>query len=130
MKKLYNLCKQYGIEITMTDATYGDSVSFRFYDKKTNKGFCQIVTDEMIDSLNVSFEDFLCNKVIEELKLDKDLWTRTVELFIEKNKPDCILRTCKRCNGIGYIVDLDSYSVNYSACPECNGEGKIKIGYR
>ena len=96
---------------------------------KTHKGFCQIVTDEMIDSLNVSFEDFLCNKVIEELKLDKDLWTRTGELFIEKNKSDCILRTCKRCKGSGCIVDLDPYSVNYSTCPECNGEGKIKIGY-
>ena len=83
MKKLYNLCKQYGIEITMTDATYGDYVFFKFYNRKTNTYFCQIVTDEMINSLNVSFEDFLCNKVIEELKLDKDLWTRTVELLIK-----------------------------------------------
>lgn len=74
MKKLYNLCKQYGIEITMTmtDAMYFDSVTFRFYDRKTHKYFCQIVTDEMIDSLNVSFEDFLCSKVIEELNLDKE----------------------------------------------------------
>ena len=69
------------------------------------------------------------NKVIEELKLDKDLWTRTVELLIKENKPDYILQTCKRCNGSGSIFDLDPYSVNYSTCPECNGEGKIKIGY-
>lgn len=124
MKKLYNLCKQYGIEITMTmtDAMYFDSVSFRFYDRKTHKCFCQIVTDEMIDSLNVSFEDFLCSKVIEELKLDKDPWSR--------GEPIYILQTCKHCKGSGRIVDLDPYSVNYSTCPECNGEGKIKIGYR
>ena len=53
-----------------------------------------------------------------------------MELLIKETKPDYILRTCKRCNGIGYIVDLDPYSVNYSTCPECNGDGKIKIGYR
>lgn len=113
----------------MTDATYGDDVSFRFYDRKTNMYFCQIVKDEMINSLNISFEDFLCNKVIEELKLDKDLWNRTVELLIKETKPDYILQTYKRCNGSGSIVDLDPYSVNYVTCPECNGEGKIKIGY-
>ena len=78
MKKLYNLCKQYGIEITMTyDAycAYGDSVLFKFYDRKTNKYFCQMVTDEMMNAADVSFEDYLCEKVIKELKLDKDLCT-------------------------------------------------------
>ena len=78
MKKLYDLCKQYGIEINMTYDTYyaySDSVLFKFYDRKTKREFCQIVTDEMINAADVSFEDYLCEKVIKELKLDKDLWT-------------------------------------------------------
>lgn len=127
MKKLYDLCKQYGIEITMTyDAyyAYSDSVLFKFYDRKTNKYFCQIVTDEMMNATNVSFEDHLCERVIKELKLDKDLWART--------EPDYILRTCERCNGRGKITEMDAlipYNFHNSICPECNGEGKIKIGY-
>lgn len=121
MKKLYNLCKQYGIEITMTYDTYcayGDSVLFKFYDRKTNKYFCQMVTDEMMNAADVSFEDYLCEKVIKELKLDKDLCTS--------------LRTCEHCKGSGLVSDYDPdhRSIEYSVCPDCNVEGKVKIGYR
>lgn len=45
--------------------TYSDSVLFKFYDRKTNKYFCQIVTDEMMNATNVSFEDHLCERVIK-----------------------------------------------------------------
>lgn len=110
MKKLYDLCRKYGIEIRMTyDAyyAYGDSVLFKFYDRKTNKYFAQIVTDEMINAPNISFEDVLYDRVIRELKLDKNL--------------------CERCNGSGVISDYnpDHRSVEYSVCPICNGHGMI-----
>ena len=125
MKKLYDLCRKYDLEITITNATYGESVSFRFYDKKNHKCFCYIVTDEMMYLPALALEDVLCNKVIEELGLDKDLWAeeRTYETY----------EICERCNGRGKITEMDAlipYNFHNSVCPDCNGEGKIKIGYR
>lgn len=72
MKKLYDLCKKYDIDMHIERAAYGDSVSFTFYNRKNHKYFCQIVTDnEMNDLCNVAFEDFLCNKVVKELGLEE-----------------------------------------------------------
>ncbi len=128
MYKLYQFCKEYNLDIRVECDTVVPGIVYRFYDKVTRHVFSYNVRKDEIESIKdpKMIEEYLYERAIRELKLDKTPYDRITEFFIEENEPDEAWITCKNCNGSG-MVQVAPNVRGIKQCECCGGKGKIKV---
>lgn len=128
MYKLYQFCKEYNLDIRVEFDTVVPGIVYRFYDKVTRHVFSYNVRNDEIESIKDSkmIEEYLYERAIRELKLDKTPYDRITEFFIEENEPDETWITCKNCNGSG-VVQVAPNARGIKQCECCGGKGKVKV---
>lgn len=84
MLNFSKLCEIYGLEIRIQYNDYTDNIEYFFYYPRYRMGYSKSISIDELYKLACAehLEDYICDCVIEEMRLDRSLFT--VELYREQ----------------------------------------------
>ena len=123
MRKLYEFCKLYNLDMEVEYDEINDKMKFRFCNRKTRQVYINEIPCYDIEHIENAekIEEYLCENAIELLELDETLWTEEKRFVV-----------CDECKGSGVIYSYatpikDKRIIVPDLCPYCDGKGYTYI---